>query len=129
MKKERKITHTIRRRAAAPSAGRAAMSRFPLRMLRESYWAMLRTTGPVGCGKSPVVCRCSIKETEMDEYKVKQLRQMLAHETSGCEEHFGARLSHWCGDTRTLTIDAGGLKALIAYYEQHDTDLGGISDE
>lgn len=65
----------------------------------------------------------------MDEYKVKQLHQMLAHETSGCEEHFGARLSHWCGDTRTLTIDAGGLKALIAYYEQHDTDLGGISDE
>ena len=65
----------------------------------------------------------------MDEYKVKQLRQMLAHETSGREEHIGARLSHWYGDTRMLTIDAGGLKALIAYYEQHDTDLGGLSDE
>ena len=65
----------------------------------------------------------------MDEYKVKQLRQMLAHESSGCEEHFGARLGHWCADTRTLTIDDGGLKALIAYYEQYDTDLGGLSDE
>lgn len=58
-----------------------------------------------------------------DEYKVKQLRQMLAHETSRDEEHYGARLSHWYGDTNTLTIDAGGLKALIRYYEEHGTDL------
>lgn len=49
----------------------------------------------------------------MDEYKVKQLRQMLAHETDS-GEHFGAWLSHWYGDTRTLTIDVGGLKALTA---------------
>lgn len=60
----------------------------------------------------------------MDEYKVKQLRQMLAHETSENEEHYGARLSHWYGDTRVLTIDAGGLKALIEYYSGHNTDLG-----
>lgn len=64
----------------------------------------------------------------MDEYKVKQLRQMLAHETGG-GEHYGARLSHWYGDARTLTIDAGGLKALIAYYETHNTDLEGTDDE
>lgn len=32
----------------------------------------------------------------MDEYKVKQLRQMLAHETDS-GEHFGAWLSHWYG--------------------------------
>lgn len=43
----------------------------------------------------------------MDEYKVKQLRQMLAHETD----------------------DVGGLKALIAYSETHNTDLEGTDDE
>lgn len=64
----------------------------------------------------------------MDDYKVKQLRQMLAHET-GSGEHYGARLSHCYGDTRTLTIDAGGLKALIHYYETHNTDLEGTDDE
>ncbi len=61
----------------------------------------------------------------MDEYKVKQLKQMLAHEASESEEHYGARLTHWYGDTNALTIDAGGLKALIKYYETHDTDLEG----
>ena len=45
----------------------------------------------------------------MDEYKVKQLRKMLLHEPSENKEHYGARLSHWYGDTNTLTIDAGGL--------------------
>lgn len=65
----------------------------------------------------------------MDEYKVKQLKQMLEHETSKSEEHYGARLSHWCGDTNTLTIDAGGLKALIEYYSKHDTDLEGTENE
>lgn len=61
----------------------------------------------------------------MDKYKVDQLKKMLAHETAKSEEHYGARLSHWYGDTNTLTIDAGGLKALIRYYEKHNTDLDG----
>lgn len=65
----------------------------------------------------------------MDEYKVNQLKQMLAHETSKSEGHYGARLSHWYGDTKSLTIDAGGLKALIRYYEKHDTDLEGTNHE
>lgn len=60
----------------------------------------------------------------MDTYKVDQLQQMLAHETSKSETHYGAHLSHWCSDTKTLTIDAGGLKALIRHYMKHDTDLG-----
>ena len=64
----------------------------------------------------------------MDDYKGKQLRQMLSHET-GSGEHYGARLRQWYGDTRTLTIDAGGLKALIRYYETHNTDLEGTDDE
>lgn len=59
-----------------------------------------------------------------DSYKVEQLRKMLAHETSVDEEHYGANLSHWHGDAKPLTIDAGGLRALIDYYSTHDTDLG-----
>lgn len=64
-----------------------------------------------------------------DTYKVKQLQQMRAHEVSATEEHYGARLNHWYGDTKTLTIDAGGLKALIAYYSEHETDLDAPGEE
>lgn len=59
----------------------------------------------------------------MDAYKVKELQKMLKHETSKSDEHYGARLSHWYGDTNVLTIDAGGLQALIRYYSEHDTIL------
>lgn len=58
-----------------------------------------------------------------DPYKVKQLETMLAHETASGEEHYGAKLSHWYGDTKTLTIDAGGLRALKEYYKTHRTEL------
>lgn len=61
----------------------------------------------------------------MDKYKVEQLKLMLAHEESRKEEHYGARLSHWYGDAKVLTIDAGGLRALIKYYSDNDTDLDG----
>ena len=60
----------------------------------------------------------------MDSYKVEHLKKMLEHETSKTKEHYGARLSHWYGDSNTLTIDAGGLKALIRHYSKRDTDLG-----
>lgn len=59
----------------------------------------------------------------MDAYKVEQLTKMLSHETSETEEHYGAHLSHWHGDAKPLTIDAGGLRALIDYYSKHDTVL------
>lgn len=59
----------------------------------------------------------------MDAYKVKELQKMLEHETSKSEEHYGAHLSHWYGDAKELTIDAGGLRALIRYYSEHDTNL------
>lgn len=59
----------------------------------------------------------------MDSYKVEQLKKMLEHETSKKEEHYGAHLKHWYGDTNTLTIDAGGLRALIRHYSKHDTNL------
>ncbi len=48
-----------------------------------------------------------------DPYKVEWLKKMLEHETSKTEEHYGARLSHWYGDSKILTIDAGGLRALM----------------
>ena len=54
----------------------------------------------------------------MDKYKVEQLKTMLAHEAHAEHGGYGARLTHWWGDTKTLTIDAGGLRALIDYYSQ-----------
>lgn len=63
-----------------------------------------------------------------DDYKVKELKKMLEHETSSSEDHYGAHLSHWFGDTKTLTIDAGGIAALIEYYSTHVTDLDKIPD-
>ena len=60
-----------------------------------------------------------------DAYKAGMLRRMLAHETNACEEHYGAWLSHHDASIKHLTIDAGGIAALIRYYENHDTDLDG----
>ena len=60
-----------------------------------------------------------------DAYKVEMLRRMLAHETNACEEHYGAQLAHPDVSIKHLTIDAGGIAALIRYYENHDTDLDG----
>lgn len=60
----------------------------------------------------------------MDEYKVKNLQAMLMHETCESKTHYGAVLHHPELHTPHLTIDAGGLKALIAYYSEHNTDLG-----
>ena len=64
-----------------------------------------------------------------DPYKVEQLMKMLSHETSQAEEHYGARLRHGGRDTKVLTIDAGGLRALVSYYATHKTDLGNSAEE
>ena len=58
-----------------------------------------------------------------DEYKVKMLERMLAHETKPSIIHYGANLQHAAPDTKPLTIDAGGIRALIAYYKSHTTNL------
>lgn len=63
------------------------------------------------------------EEEEGDMYKVEQLELMLQHETSSHDVHYGANLGHWWGDTKHLTIDAGGLRALIEYYRHHKTVL------
>lgn len=59
-----------------------------------------------------------------DPYKTDQLMKMLAHETEEGQEHYGARLHHEASGANVLTIDAGGLRALISYYATHRTDLG-----
>ena len=58
-----------------------------------------------------------------DAYKVEQLEKMLEHESNSKEEHYGSRLSHWYGDSNVLTIDAGGLQALIQHYTANKTNL------
>ena len=83
-----------------------------------------------------IKCRESLngiyKQTESgaphDPYKVEQLLKMLSHET-GSEDHYGARLHHGGGDTKVLTIDAGGLRALISHYATHRTDLENGEEE
>ena len=54
-----------------------------------------------------------------DEYKVRMLKLMLACETTPGVRHYGANLQHASPDTKPLTIDAGGLRALIDYYGTH----------
>lgn len=56
------------------------------------------------------------------EYKIQQLKKMLAHETSQNETHYGAHLTHWHGDAAPINIDAGAIKALIRYYKTHDAE-------
>ena len=63
------------------------------------------------------------KELHADPYKVQQLCKMLSRETDKAEEHYGARLHHEASSAKVLTIDAGGLRALITYYATHRTDL------
>lgn len=55
-------------------------------------------------------------------YKVMQLELMLAHEVSPKEEHYGAHLQHWYGDSKPIQIDAGGLRALIDHYGDLSAD-------
>lgn len=50
--------------------------------------------------------------------------KMLAYETKEGQEHYGARLHHETSGAKVLTIDAGGIGALISYYATHKTDLG-----
>lgn len=64
-----------------------------------------------------------------DPYKVEQLLKMLSHETSRTEAHYGARLHHSGGDTKVLTIDAGGLRALLRHYATHRTNLENNNEE
>lgn len=77
-----------------------------------------------------IKCRSSLKglqtqpeSAEHDPYKVNELLKMLKHETREGEEHYGARLTHTESGAKCLTIDAGGLRALISYYATHRTDL------
>lgn len=65
----------------------------------------------------------SLDSSGHDPYKVEQLGKMLQHEEAPDANHYGARLSHWYGDSKTLTIDAGGLRALIDHYQKNRTQM------
>ena len=58
-----------------------------------------------------------------DPYKTDQLLKTLTYETREGEVHYGARLRHDDSGAKVLTIDAGGLRALITHYATHRTDL------
>lgn len=77
-----------------------------------------------------IKCRESLTELQKppegvphDPYKVEQLLKMLKTETDPEQEHYGARLHHEDSGAKVLTIDAGGLRALISHYATHRTDL------
>ena len=57
-----------------------------------------------------------------DPYRVGELTRMLKHEMREGEVHCGARLVHRDSGAKDLTIDAGGLRALMSYYATHRTD-------
>jgi hypothetical protein len=56
-------------------------------------------------------------------YMVDQLLKMWKHETDQTKEHHGAKLHHDSSGTDVLTIDAGGLGALIEYYVTHKSNI------
>ena len=59
-----------------------------------------------------------------DPYKTDQLAKMLRFETTDGQVHYGARLIHRESGAKDLTIDAGGIRALLKYYATHKTELG-----
>jgi hypothetical protein len=56
---------------------------------------------------------------DYDLYKLKQLKAMLVLEKDQDVGGYGAHLSHWAG-AKPINLDAGGLQALIDYYENLD---------
>lgn len=56
-----------------------------------------------------------------NSYKIEQLRKMLDAEEGelGADgAGYGAHLTHWAGHGIPVNIDAGALRAVIAYYEE-----------
>lgn len=54
-----------------------------------------------------------------DDYKVKQLQEMLKYEKAQPEsEKYGAHLTHWSGNGNPINLDEGALKILIKYYSK-----------
>lgn len=55
-----------------------------------------------------------------NEYKLQQLRSMLAAETSEDAGGYGAHLDHWSGRAKPINLDAEALQVLINHYEAKD---------
>lgn len=78
----------------------------------------------IECQESQTKLNAPQEGAPCDPYKTDQLIKMLIHETQEGKVHYGARLHHEDSGAKVLTIDAGGLRALISYYATHRTDLG-----
>lgn len=83
-----------------------------------------------------IKCRDSLKGLQTqpegaphDPYKVGELLKMLKQETREGDAHYGARLAHKESGANVLTIDAGGIRALISHYATHRTDLENGEEE
>lgn len=83
-----------------------------------------------------IKCRNSLKGLQTqpegaahDPYKVGELLKMLKAETDPEQAHYGARLHHEDSGAKILTIDAGGLRALISHYATHRTELENKENE
>lgn len=85
--------------------------------IREAVAALIR------CQESQMGLNAHPSGAPHDPYKTDQLLKMLSYETREGQEHYGARLHHEESGAKVLTIDAGGLRALISYYATHRTDL------
>lgn len=81
-------------------------------------------TALIECQESQTELSSPPEGAPHDPYKTDQLMKMLSYETKEGQEHYGARLHHEESGAKVLTIDAGGLRALISYYATHRTDLG-----
>ncbi len=55
-------------------------------------------------------------QIKKDEYRAKQTKIMLEHETAPGEVHYAARLFHWRGDTKHINIEADVLSLLTRAY-------------
>ena len=78
----------------------------------------------IKCQENLSGLQCHPVGVSHDPYKTDQLMKMLKHETRDDQIHYGARLHHENSGANVLTIDAGGIRALISYYATHGTDLG-----
>ena len=86
-------------------------------------------TALIECQESQTELHRQPEGAPHDPYKTDQLMKMLAYETREGQEHYGARLHHEESGAKVLTIDAGGLRALITYNATHRTDLRNREEE
>lgn len=68
-------------------------------------------------------------QIKKDEYRAKQTKVMLEHETAPGEVHYAARLSHWWGDAKTINIEADALDLLTRAYSGEYVEVNEPEDK